>query len=89
MVLYRRGMLIRELLHRFGAAQNWFNASWTGCGDEGHDFWSRTKMDSNRTALVEYLKTLWGDEETFRAGFCTSSCRNSTGRSLGRRTERR
>ncbi len=47
-----------ELLHWFGADQNWFNASRTGCGNEGHDFWSRIKTDSNRKALVEYLKTL-------------------------------
>jgi hypothetical protein len=47
-----------ELFQRFGADRNWFNASRTGCGNEGHDFWSRIKSDSNRSALVEYLKTL-------------------------------
>jgi hypothetical protein len=47
-----------ERLQRFGADENWFNASRTGCGNEGHDFWSRIKTDSNRKALIEYLKTL-------------------------------
>jgi len=47
-----------ELLHRVGDDRNWFNASRTGCGNEGHDFWSQIKTEANRKALIEYLKTL-------------------------------
>jgi len=47
-----------ELLDRLGDDRNWFNASRTGCGNQGHDFWSRIKTDANRKALIEYLKTL-------------------------------
>ncbi|MFI5456573.1 MAG: hypothetical protein ACHRXM_14085 [Isosphaerales bacterium] len=47
-----------ERLHRLGDDRNWFNTSRTGCGNEGHDFWSRIKTDANRKALIEYLKTL-------------------------------
>ena len=45
-------------LERFGTDTNWFNASRKGCGNEGHDFWSRIGSDANRQALIEYLKTL-------------------------------
>lgn len=48
----------RERLERFGTDTNWFNASREGCGNEGHDFWSRIGSDANRQALIEYLKTL-------------------------------
>src|SRR5262249_14791281 len=47
-----------ELLDRFGTDPDWFNASRSGCGNQGHDFWSRIRTDSNRRALIEYLKTL-------------------------------
>lgn len=48
-----------ELLRRrFGADRNWFNAARPGCGNSGHDFWSRIQTDENRRALIEYLKTL-------------------------------
>ncbi len=38
--------------------RDWFNADRPGCGNQGHDFWSRIKTDANRRALIEYLKTL-------------------------------
>jgi hypothetical protein len=47
-----------ERLEKFGADPNWFNSSRKGCGNEGHDFWSRIGSDANRQALIEYLKTL-------------------------------
>ena len=47
-----------ERAERFGTDPNWFNASREGCGNEGHDFWSRIGSDANRRALIEYLKTL-------------------------------
>jgi hypothetical protein len=47
-----------ERFERFGTDPNWFNASREGCGNEGHDFWSRIGSDANRQALIEYLKTL-------------------------------
>jgi hypothetical protein len=47
-----------QLLRRYGADRNWFNASRDGCGNGGHDMWSRIKTDENRRALIEYLKTL-------------------------------
>jgi hypothetical protein len=46
------------LLRRFGDDRNWFNTNRAGCGNEGHDFWSRIKTDANRKALIEYLKML-------------------------------
>ena len=46
------------LLRRFGDDRNWFNAARPGCGNGGHDFWSRVRTDENRRALIEYLKTL-------------------------------
>jgi hypothetical protein len=46
------------LLRRFGADRNWFNTARPGCGNYGHDFWSRIQTDENRRALIEYLKTL-------------------------------
>ncbi len=47
-----------QLLHRFGADRNWFNTARDGCGNGGHDMWSRIRTDENRRALIEYLKTL-------------------------------
>lgn len=47
-----------ELLRRFGNDRNWFNTARPGCGNYGHDFWSRIQTDANRRALIEYLKTL-------------------------------
>lgn len=47
-----------ERLERFGTDTNWFNARRKGCGNEGHDFWSRIGSDTNRQAIIEYLKTL-------------------------------
>jgi hypothetical protein len=47
-----------ELLDRFGHDRDWYNAGRPGCGNQGHDFWSRIRTDENRRALIEYLKTL-------------------------------
>jgi mono/diheme cytochrome c family protein len=47
-----------RLLRRFGTDRNWFNADREGCGNGGHDMWSRIRTDENRRALIEYLKTL-------------------------------
>jgi hypothetical protein len=47
-----------QLLRRFGNDRNWFNTAREGCGNEGHDMWSRIRTDENRRALIEYLKTL-------------------------------
>jgi hypothetical protein len=47
-----------ELLGMFGDDRNWFNTGRPGCGNGGHDFWSRIRNDDNRRALIEYLKTL-------------------------------
>ena len=38
--------------------RDWFDADRPGCGNQGHDFWSRIKTDANRRALIEYLKTI-------------------------------
>src|SRR5262252_1515003 len=46
------------LQRRFGGNRNWFNSSRPGCGNGGHDVWSRVRTDANRRALIEYLKTL-------------------------------
>lgn len=46
------------LLRRHGDDRNWFNTQRPGCGNYGHDFWSRIQTDENRRALIEYLKTL-------------------------------
>lgn len=46
------------LIRRYGEDRNWFNTSRPGCGNYGHDFWSRIQTDENRRALIEYLKTL-------------------------------
>jgi mono/diheme cytochrome c family protein len=46
------------LLRRFGDDRNWFNTAREGCGNGGHDMWSRIQTDANRRALIEYLKTL-------------------------------
>jgi hypothetical protein len=47
-----------ELLARFGASRDWFNAAREGCSNAGHDVWSRVKTDARRRALIEFLKTL-------------------------------
>jgi hypothetical protein len=47
-----------ELIRRFGNDRNWFNTARPGCGNDGHDFWTRIQTDANRQALIEYLKTL-------------------------------
>ena len=47
-----------ELIRRFGGDRNWFNTDRPGCGNGGHDYWSRIGTDENRRALIEYLKTL-------------------------------
>jgi mono/diheme cytochrome c family protein len=47
-----------RLLERFGNDRDWFNVNRTGCGNAGHDYWSRIRTDANREALIEYLKTL-------------------------------
>ena len=47
-----------ERLRVFGADRDWFNTNRIGCANQGHDFWSRIKTESNLEALVEYLKTL-------------------------------
>src|SRR5262249_2341586 len=49
---------VSEGLERFGADSNWFNVGRRGCGNEGHDFWSRIGSNANRRALIEYLKAL-------------------------------
>jgi len=46
------------LFRRYGDDRNWFNTGRPGCGNYGHDFWSRIQTDENRRALIEYLKTL-------------------------------
>jgi len=52
------GLSEAELLRRFGDDRNWFNTARPGCGNRGHDVWPRIKTDTNRRALIEYLKTL-------------------------------
>jgi hypothetical protein len=52
------GLAEAEILRRFGDDRNWFNTARPGCGNAGHDFWSRIRTDENRRALIEYLKTL-------------------------------
>jgi mono/diheme cytochrome c family protein len=47
-----------DLLRRSGDDRDWFNTARPGCGNAGHDFWSRIRTDANRRALIEYLKTL-------------------------------
>jgi RoxA-like, cytochrome c-like len=47
-----------QLLRRFGNDRNWFNTAREGCGNQGHDMWSRIRTEANRRALIEYLKTL-------------------------------
>jgi len=47
-----------ELLRKHGNDRDWFNANRSGAGNLGHDMWSVIKTDENRTALIEYLKTL-------------------------------
>jgi len=53
-----RGVRDDLLLRRYGDDRNWFNTARPGCGNYGHDFWSRIRTDENRRALIEYLKTL-------------------------------
>jgi hypothetical protein len=52
------GLTERQLLRRFGNDRDWFNSTREGCGNGGHDVWSRIGTDENRRALIEYLKTL-------------------------------
>jgi hypothetical protein len=47
-----------ELTRRFGSNRDWFNIHRPGSGNQGHDFWAWIRTDSNRRALIEYLKTL-------------------------------
>ena len=47
-----------ESLHEHGGDRDWFNTQRPGCGNLGHDFWSRIATEENRWALLEYLKTL-------------------------------
>ena len=47
-----------QLLGRFGNDRNWFNTARVGCGNQGHDMWSRIRTEESRRALIEYLKTL-------------------------------
>ena len=47
-----------ELVRRFGSNRDWFNTARPGSGNGGHDYWSKIRSDSNRLALIEYLKTL-------------------------------
>ncbi len=47
-----------ERLRQHGADRDWFNTQRPGCGNQGHDFWSRIATEENRWALLEYLKTL-------------------------------
>ena len=53
-----RGIPEDLLLRQHGGDRNWFNTARPGCGNSGHDFWSRIQTDENRRALIEYLKTL-------------------------------
>ncbi len=48
----------RELRQLFGADRNWFDTTRPGSGNGGHDFWPQIQTDTNRAALLEYLKTL-------------------------------
>jgi hypothetical protein len=52
------GLPEAELVRRFGNDRNWFYTGRVGSANVGHDFWSRIRTDSNRRALLEYLKTL-------------------------------
>jgi mono/diheme cytochrome c family protein len=60
--LYRDPAVARlgedERLRRFGKDRNWFSTARPGCGNGGHDVWTRIRTDANRRALIEYLKTL-------------------------------
>lgn len=47
-----------EWLRQHGEDRDWFNTERPGCGNQGHDFWSRIATEENRWALLEYLKTL-------------------------------
>jgi hypothetical protein len=47
-----------ELVRRYGANRDWFNAARPGSSNAGHDFWRWIRTDANRQALIEYLKTL-------------------------------
>ena len=54
----RAGWSESRLVERFGNDRDWFNVNREGCGNAGHDYWSRIRTDANREALIEYLKTL-------------------------------
>ncbi len=47
-----------ELIERHRTSRDWFYVERPGCGNGGHDYWSRIRTDENRRALIEYLKTL-------------------------------
>ncbi len=47
-----------EWLREHAHDRDWFCTGRPGCGNQGHDFWSRITTDDNRRALIEYLKTL-------------------------------
>ena len=47
-----------DLLRLFGASRDWFNTLRPGSSNRGHDVWGSIATDENRTALIEYLKTL-------------------------------
>ena len=47
-----------EILREHSNDRDWFCTERPGCGNQGHDFWSRIATDDNRRALIEYLKTL-------------------------------
>jgi RoxA-like, cytochrome c-like len=53
-----RGLSEAALIARFGENRDWFNVTRPGCGNDGHDVWSRIRTDARRRALIEYLKTL-------------------------------
>jgi hypothetical protein len=46
-----------ELQRRHGDDRDWFFADRPGCGNQGHEVWSRIRTEANRRALIEYLKT--------------------------------
>jgi len=46
------------LIERHRKSRDWFYVERPGCGNGGHDYWSKIRTDENRRALIEYLKTL-------------------------------
>jgi hypothetical protein len=47
-----------QLIERHSKSRDWFYVERPGCGNGGHDLWSVIRTDDNRSALIEYLKTL-------------------------------